>query len=170
MVTLILEVVTSLVSTGVRVDLCKPFFSSGMYYYAAYNSSMGMTIVLTECSCIQSAIDSALAYEKCYLEKNSGDRLSCFLNKVTFFAAAFLYHERLLLQQACRVSICSLVVRPTLLALYLSTELLWYCVTYGELHELLPNWETWWRLHVVIWRIFITMYSSWSMKHDFYPL
>lgn len=88
------------------------------------NSSMCMNIVLTECLCIQSAIDSALAYEKCYLEKNSGDRLSCFLNKVTFFAAAFLHHERFLLQQACRVPNCSLVVGPTLLALYLSMN--WY--------------------------------------------
>jgi len=30
---------------------------------------------------VQGAIDSALAYNKCYVE-NSGERLSCFLNKV----------------------------------------------------------------------------------------
>lgn len=81
------------------------------------NSSMSMTIALTDCSCIQGAIDSALAYEKCYLEKNSGDRLSCFVNKVTFFAEGLLYNERLLLHQASRVPSCSLVLGPMLLAL-----------------------------------------------------
>lgn len=41
---------------------------------------------------VQGAIDSALAYGKCYLEKSSGARLSCFLSKVlgTFQATMYI--------------------------------------------------------------------------------
>lgn len=48
---------------------------------ATVSSSLLLGITSVPKGAYNSAIDSALAYEKCYLEKNSGDRLSCFLNK-----------------------------------------------------------------------------------------
>jgi transaldolase len=59
---------------------------------ATVSSSLLLGITSLPKAGYNGAIDSALAYGKCYLEKSSGARLSCFLSKVlgTFQATMYI--------------------------------------------------------------------------------